>query len=148
MCNVLELSKSGYYAWCHRPTSPRTQENEQLSQQIQVIHKQSRKTYGAPRIHAALKDKGFQVGRHRVARLMSQQGICVRPRRRFRTTTDSNHPFPIAENLLNRDFTTTEPDKAWVADISVPQQRRERWEYGLPQSAYRSRLQTTISGFG
>jgi len=89
-----------------------------LSQQIQAIHKQSRKTYGAPRIHAALKDKGFQVGRHRVARLMSQQGICVRPRRRFKTTTDSNHPFPIAENLLNRDFTTTEPDKAWVADIT------------------------------
>jgi transposase InsO family protein len=148
MCDVLEVSKSGYYAWSKRPASPRTQENEQLSQQIQAIHKQSRKTYGAPRIHAALKDKGFQVGRHRVARLMSQQGICVRPRRRFKTTTDSNHSFPIAENLLNRDFTTTEPDKAWVADISVPQQRRERWEYGLPQSAYRSRLQTTISGFG
>jgi len=89
-----------------------------LSQQIQVIHKQSRKTYGAPRIHAALKDKGFQVGRHRVARLMSQQGICVRPRRRFRTTTDSNHPFPIAENLLKRDFTATEPDRTWVADIT------------------------------
>jgi putative transposase len=118
MCDVLEVSKSGYYAWSKRPASPRTQENEQLSQQIQAIHKQSRKTYGAPRIHAALKDKGFQVGRHRVARLMSQQGICVRPRRRFKTTTDSNHPFPIAENLLNRDFTTTEPDKAWVADIT------------------------------
>ncbi len=89
-----------------------------MSQQIQVIHKQSRQTYGAPRIHAALKDKGFQVGRHRVARLMSQQGICVRPRRRFKTTTDSNHPFPIAENLLKRNFTTTEPDKTWVADIT------------------------------
>ena len=89
-----------------------------MSQQIQEIHKQSRKTYGAPRIHAALKDKGFQVGRHRVARLMSQQGICVRPRRRFRTTTDSNHPFPIAENLLKRNFTVKEPDKAWVADIT------------------------------
>lgn len=148
MCNVLEVSKSGYYAWCHRSTSPRTQENEQLSQQIQEIHKQSRKTYGAPRIHASLKDKGFQVGRHRVARLMSQQGICIRPKRRFKTTTDSNHPFPIAENLLKRDFTATEPDRTWVADISVPQQRRERWEYGLPQSACRSRLQTTISGFG
>jgi putative transposase len=89
-----------------------------LSQQIQDIHQGSRKTYGAPRIHAALKDKGFQVGRHRVARLMSQQGICVRPRRRFKTTTDSNHPFPIAENLLKRNFMATEPDKAWVADMT------------------------------
>jgi transposase InsO family protein len=148
MCNVLEVSKSGYYAWSKRPAAPRTQENERLSQQIQEIHQESRKTYGAPRIHASLKDKGFRAGRHRVARLMRQQGICVRPKRRFKRTTDSNHPFPIAKNLLNRSFSTAEPDKAWVADISVPQQRRERWEYGLPQSAYRSRLQTTISGFG
>jgi transposase InsO family protein len=79
MCEVLEVSKSGYYAWCYRSPSLRTLENEQLSQQIQQIHQTSRKTYGAPRIHAALKEQGFHVGRHRVARLMWQQGICVRP---------------------------------------------------------------------
>jgi len=118
MCDVLEVSKSGYYAWCSRPTSPRSQENERLSQQIQEIHQESRKTYGAPRIHASLKAKGFQAGRHRVARLMRQQGICVRPKRRFKRTTDSNHPFPIAKNMLNRSFSTAEPDKAWVADIT------------------------------
>ena len=78
MCNVLELSKSGYYAWCSRLPSSRSQENEQLSQQIQEIHKQSRKTYGAPRIHAALKDKGFQVGRHRVARLRIRSELTYR----------------------------------------------------------------------
>jgi putative transposase len=118
MCDVLEVSKSGYYAWCSRPTSPRSQENERLSQQIQEIHQESRKTYGAPRIHASLKAKGFQAGRHRVARLMRQQGICVHPKRRFKRTTDSNHPFPIAKNMLNRSFSTAEPDKAWVADIT------------------------------
>lgn len=118
MCSALELSKSGYYAWCKRPPSPRSQENEQLSEQIQQIHQASRRTYGAPRIHASLKEKGFQVGRHRVARLMSEQGICVRPKRKFKVTTDSNHAFPIAENVLNREFKVMEPDKAWVADIT------------------------------
>lgn len=128
MCEVLEVSKSGYYAWCQRPPSSRSQENEHLSQQIATLHQESRHTYGAPRIHAALNARGLQVGRHRVARLMSQLGICVRPKRRFKLTTDSNHPLPIAPNLLERNFRATEPDKAWVADISVPQQRRERWE--------------------
>jgi putative transposase len=118
MCNVLELSKSGYYAWCKRPPSPRTQENKQLSEQIHQIHQKSRRTYGAPRIYASLKEKGFEVGRHRVARLMSEQGIYVQPKRKFKVTTDSNHPYPIAKNVLNREFTATEPDKAWVADIT------------------------------
>lgn len=118
MCDVLALSTSGYYAWCNRPPSLRTQENERLSQQIQEIHHQSRQSYGAPRIHASLQAKGFQVGRHRVARLMSQQGICSRPKRKFKTTTDSKHPLPIAENVLKRNFRATEPDQAWVADIT------------------------------
>lgn len=103
---------------CKRPPSPRGQENEQLSQQIATIHQESRQTYGAPRIHATLRARGFGVGRHRVARLMSQLGISVRPKRRFKLTTNSNHPFPIAQNVLERSFTTTEPDKAWVADIT------------------------------
>lgn len=82
MGEVLEVSKSGYYAWCNRPPPARSQENEHLSQQIQTIHQESRHTYGAPRIHTTLRARGFQVGRHRVARLMSQLGICVRPKRR------------------------------------------------------------------
>lgn len=118
MCDALEVSKSGYYAWCKRPVSPKTQENERLIQQIQAIHQQSRNSYGAPRIHASLRAKGVQVGRHRVARLMRLQGICVRPKRRFKRTTDSNHPFPIAQNLLERNFMAKEPDTAWVADIT------------------------------
>jgi putative transposase len=118
MCEVLEVSKSGYYAWSNRLPSARSQENEQLSQQIAAIYQQSRQTYGAPRVAAVLRARGFAVGRHRVARLMSQQGICVRPKRRFKVTTDSNHPYAIAPNVLKREFRTTEPDKAWVADIT------------------------------
>jgi putative transposase len=99
-----------------------------LKEQIKQIHHKSRNSYGAPRVHAALNQQGFEVGRHRVARLMAKLGICVRPRRRFTTTTDSNHPFPIAENVLNRSFTTQEPDSVWVADITyIPTQ--QGWLY-------------------
>ena len=128
MCKVLNVSRSGYYAWCQRPPAPRTQENEMLSQEIQQIHKDSRDTYGSPRIHAALIAKGWQVSRQRVVRLMEKLGICAHPQRKFKVTTDSGHDLPIAANTLDRNFSTAEPDQAWVADISVPQQRRERWE--------------------
>jgi putative transposase len=118
MCEALEVARSGFYAWRNHPPSARSQENQQLSKQIEAIHEESRQTYGAPRIHAVLQSKGFQVGHNRVARLMAQQGICVRPKRKFKITTDSNHPYPIAENVLNRNFTAAEPDQAWVADIT------------------------------
>ncbi|PZD70246.1 hypothetical protein C1752_15938 [Acaryochloris thomasi RCC1774] len=119
MCKVLHLSRSAYYAWVHRKTSPRQQENEILSEQIQQIHQDSRHTYGSPRIHAALIAKGFRVGRQRVRRLMAKLGISARRKRQFKvTTTDSDHAYSVAENVLNRDFTTTEPDRAWVADLT------------------------------
>ncbi len=89
-----------------------------MSEQIEQIHQSSRQTYGLPRIHASLVAKGFHVGRQRVVRLMAKLGICARPQRQFKVTTDSQHNLPIAENVLNRDFTTTEPDRAWVADIT------------------------------
>jgi putative transposase len=89
-----------------------------LSQQIQDIYQASRQTYGSPRIHASLRAKGFPVSRQRVMRLMSQLGICARMKRKFKTTTDSGHDLPIAENLLNRNFTTSEPDRGWAADIT------------------------------
>jgi len=118
MCRVLKLSRSGYYAWIKRKPSPRTQENEVLSQEIQQIYQDSRQTYGSPRIHAALVAKGFQVGRQRVVRLMKKLGIFARRKRKFKATTDSEHDLPVAQNVLARDFTTTEPDRAWVADMT------------------------------
>ena len=74
--------------------------------------------YGSPRIHDELKDDGETVSRHRVARLMREHGITARPKKRFRKTTDSNHSYPIAPNLLERNFKTEHPNEAWVGDIT------------------------------
>lgn len=118
ICQVLKVSRSGYYAWRNRPPSPRRQENQVLSQQIQEIHQASHQTYGSPRIHASLRTRGFRVSRQRVIRLMAPLGLSARQKRPFKTTTDSKHDLPIAENILERNFTTTEPDRGWVADIT------------------------------
>jgi putative transposase len=128
MCEVLDVSRSGYYAWCQRPLSLRSQENQKLSQQIEEIHQASRQTYGSPRIQLALQAQGFQVGRNRVIRQMHQLGINAQVKRQFVTTTDSDHELPIAENVLNRAFTTLEPDQSWVADITYVA-TEEGWLY-------------------
>lgn len=86
------------------------------------VHKESRETYGSPRVHKELRERlrkrGRVIGRHRVARLMRESGISARPRRRWVTTTDSNHPFTVAENVLDRQFTVDRPNEAWVGDIT------------------------------
>ncbi|MEO0539199.1 MAG: IS3 family transposase [Cyanobacteria bacterium P01_A01_bin.123] len=118
MCQALGVSRSGYYAWSRHGTSTREKENEILSKQIQQIYDESRQTYGSPRIQAALAARGYPVSRGRVVRLMAQLGIRDRTKRRFRVTTHSKHGLPVAENRLNRDFTASEPDQSWVADIT------------------------------
>lgn len=118
MCRVLNLTRSGYYAWCKRNSSPRARENQILSEQIVEIFEASRGTYGSPRMHEALLERGFEVGLNRVARLMAELELRARPKRKFKTTTDSEHSFPISDNLLNREFKTTEPDRVWVADMT------------------------------
>ncbi len=89
-----------------------------MSDQIQHIYDTSRQSYGSPRIQAALVAQGLTISRQRVVRLMAKLGISARSRRKFQVTTDSKHAWPIAENHLNRDFTTTEPDRVWVADMT------------------------------
>ena len=128
MCKVLKLSRSGYYGWMKRQPSPRHQENAILSAQIQQIHDESRQTYGSPRIHASLVARGFQVSRQRVVWLMGQLGICAQAKRPFQVTIDSEHDGSIAPNILDRTFTTEEPDQAWVADITYIS-TREGWLY-------------------
>ena len=119
MCRVLEVSTSGYYAWRKRAVSQRSQEDALLTDRIRTIHTRSKGTYGAPRIHAELADEeGVRVGRKRVARLMraaSLQGVSRR--RRPRTTVRAVEAQP-APDLVERDFTTTGPDRLWVADIT------------------------------
>ena len=118
MCRQLSVSTSGYYAWEKRPVSKRQQEDEVLVEKIRESHRRGRGEYGSPRIHNDLKEQGETVSRHRVARLMRENGITARPLKRFRKTTDSNHNLPVAPNLLERDFKAELPNKAWVGDIT------------------------------
>lgn len=118
LCRVLEVAPSGYYAWRTRPESPRQQANRALSEQIQAVHTHSRGTYGRRRVHAQLCARGTPCSRNRVARLMRLHGLEARPRRRFRVTTDSRHHFPVAPNLLERDFSAAAPDQVWVSDLT------------------------------
>ena len=102
LCWLLQVSRSGYYAWCRRKESRRAAANRVLLAQIRSIHQQTQQRYGSPRMHKALLAQGMRVGLHRVARLMRQAGL--RARRRYRVTTDSTHDRPVAPNVLQRDF--------------------------------------------
>ena len=118
MCEVLQVSRSGYYAWLKRPESQRSRENKQLVKQIEDIHEQSRQTYGSPRVHDKLKDQGVCCSKNRVARLMQQHGIAVEKKRKFVRTTDSNHSLAVAPNRLDQCFEADRPDAVWTADIT------------------------------
>jgi putative transposase len=102
MCRVLLVSKAGYYAWVTRRLSEHATADEQLAEEIRQVHKKSRGTYGSPRVQEALKGKGQRHGRKRIARLMRKQGLRAKTPRRYRQTTDSNHPHPIAPNTWSR----------------------------------------------
>ncbi len=128
MCTALEISRSGYYASIDREPSKRTREDAELVAEIQDVHRSSRGTYGSPRVHFELQARDFHVGRHRVARLMRENGITARFKRPFRRTTDSGHSLSVAENHLERNFTVDGPDKAWVTDITYLW-TRQGWLY-------------------
>ena len=118
MCRLLEVSRSGFYSWLDRGPSRRAQEDAALLDAIAEIHRDSRGTYGIPRIHAALADRGRHVGRKRVARLMGVAGLCgLRRPRRVRTTVADPDATP-APNVLNRDFTLGTLNRVWVADLT------------------------------
>ena len=119
MCEVLGVSPAGYYAWRSRPESRRSATNRELVDDIKRIHRDTSGRYGSPRIHAELKAQGRGVSRGRIERLMRHHGIraiMARPRRV--RTTDSRHDFPIAPNLLDRNFTATAPNRIWLVDIT------------------------------
>jgi transposase InsO family protein len=117
-CEVFGVSRSGYYAWKRRPVAPRAAEDARLVLEIKAAHKAGRGNYGSPRVHRELRAKGRRIGRKRVERLMREQGIVGRKKRRFRRTTDSNHPHPIAPNVLERNFEVELPNAAWVTDVT------------------------------
>ena len=118
MCRVLQVSRSGYYAWCKRPAAERRGQDQRLTLEVAAIHTESRGRYGSPRVHAELHQRGQRIARKRVARLMRAAGLRARARRRFRRTTDSQHAMAIKDNLLARRFAVSAPNRGWVSDIT------------------------------
>jgi len=128
LCRTLRVSRAGFYAWQGRPPAPRARADDRLGLAIAAIHAESRQRYGSPRVHAELADRGCRTSRKRVARLMRARGLAAWRRRRFRVTTHSRHPLPVAPNVLARQFDRPQPDRAWVTDITyIP--TGEGWLY-------------------
>jgi putative transposase len=115
---VFDVSRSGFYAWSTRPQPMGKASDVELAAEIVAAHRRSRGTYGSPRVHAELRARGLRVGKKRVERLMRERGLEARRKRRFRRTTDSNHPMPIAPNVLARQFEAKAPNQAWVTDVT------------------------------
>lgn len=118
MCRVLRVSRAGYYAWRTRPVGPRTRETRQLLTAIRASWERSRRNYGSPRVYEDLRAQGWRVSRKRVAKIMRQNGLQARRKRRFRKTTDSDHSRPVAPNVLDRRFEVERPDTVWAGDIT------------------------------
>jgi putative transposase len=128
MCEALEVSASGYYAWASRADSPAEQRRQELVGAIGEVHAAVRGRYGSPRMTAELNARGHDCSENTVAKLMRAGGIRAKAPRRFVRTTDSNHRLPVAENLLARDFDPAGPNESWCADITyIP--TGEGWLY-------------------
>lgn len=128
MCRVLAVSRSGYYGWTQRGESRKSKEDEVLTIVIKWLFEKHKKRYGAPRIAKDLRDEGILCGRHRTARIMRENGLKARAKKKFKVTTDSWHKLPIAPNLLNQDFKVNRPNQVWVSDITYIW-TREGWMY-------------------
>jgi putative transposase len=128
LCRVMQITRSGFYAWKRRGPSTLQKENQVLTVYIRSFFAQSRKTYGSPRILRDLRAEGLSCGKHRVARLMRDAGLRAVVGPKFRVTTDSNHALPVAPNLLAREFTATGPNVKWASDITYLW-TREGWLY-------------------
>jgi len=128
-CDVLEVSRSGFYAWRVREPSATELRRAALTETIREVHQASRATYGSPRVHAELLARGERCNRKTVEKCMRHAGVRAKSHRTFRvSTTDSNHPHPIAPNLVNRDFEPSQRNETWTADITyIPTQ--EGWFY-------------------
>jgi putative transposase len=118
LCRALAVAPSGYYAWVRRPASARAERDRRLKVLVRASYEASKQRYGSPRIHRDLVEQDESVSRKRVIRLMQEQGLAARTRKRFRCTTDSNHDQPVAANLLDRQFTAVAPNQRWVGDTT------------------------------
>ena len=128
MSSVLEVTRSGYYAWLRRSPSKHTQEDARLKLEIKAAHKRTRESCGTERLQSDLADNGVKVGVCRIKRLRKEMGIRCKQVKKFKATTNSKHSLPVAENLLNQNFKVSAPDKVYVSDITyIPTD--EGWLY-------------------
>ena len=116
LCRCLRVTRSGFYAWQRRPPSTRAQRDGRLKVLIRTSFDGSKGRYGSPRIHADLRDQHERVSRKRIIRLMQEEQLVARARKRFVNTTMSDHDLPVATNLLERQFTATAPNQRWVGE--------------------------------
>jgi transposase InsO family protein len=128
LCRIVDVTPRGYRAWRSRPASQRQREDLVLLAHIREQHRLSLNSYGRPRMTEELKELGLDAGHRRVGRLMRQNGISVVRTHKYKVTTDSNHKFNIAPNLLNRNFLADRRNQKWVVDISYIW-TREGWLY-------------------
>jgi transposase InsO family protein len=119
MCRILDVSRSGYYAWKDRKMSQRTKDNERLIEMIKQVFISSRKTYGSPRVFKQLQTDGVCCGRNRVARLMRREHIVAQRQRRYKRSTQTLRNRINADNILNREFHVERPNKVWASDITA-----------------------------
>ena len=118
LCRCLQVRRSGFYAWCHRAESARARDDRRLKVLIPASFTEGRGYYGSPRVHDDLTEWKERVSRKRVIRLMQEEGLTARVRKRYKVTTDSDHDQPIAANLLQQDFTADRPNQRWVGDTT------------------------------
>jgi putative transposase len=118
MCQLLGVSRSGYYEWLHRPPSRRQLENEVLAKQIKGIFDAEKQRAGSPRITRKLRKAGQRVGKNRLARVMKQRGWRAKGAKKFKATTNSKHSLPVAPNLLQQNFEASKPNQKWVSDLT------------------------------
>jgi putative transposase len=128
MCDVLDVSRAGYYDWAEREPSARSRSNQTLDRHIQVIYRRHKGRYGAPRITDDLCDLEIPCSENRVARRMRHMGLKAVQARKFKVTTDSNHNKPVAPDLIRQDFAASAPNQKWVSDISYIR-TRQGWLY-------------------
>lgn len=118
LCRVMQVSRSGFYTWQRRPPSARALETRRIDVAIKAVFAASKQRSGSPKVAQALRSQGWRVSDSRVAKRMRHLGLRSIARRRFRVTTDSKHPYPVAPNRLQRNFTAQRPNQVWVSDLT------------------------------
>ena len=137
LCRVMRVSRSGFYDYLNRfdrGTDDKPEESA-LTTRVHAIFKEHRSKYGSRRIVKQLKEEGYNVGRYKIRRIMRDLGLKAKISKRYKVTTDSRHSFPVAPNVLNRNFDVAAPNKVWTADISYVYDDAGRLRAGAPLPA-------------